>query len=157
MSNYCFNNSLRIDKDFDITSMRHHHSKAKSKPVASVYQSRTTEDTGTFKLSNYKVWDHWRNVDYLTKIHDNLKEKYTTTTEFYNAKIIHDIMYNDTNQVVSVFKDYLIWDDLTEFLKRSYNEEENQMRLPKIFKFYASYSNIHPNYAILPENKYIFK
>lgn len=90
-------------------------------------------------------------------IQQNLIEKHTTTSEFYNAKLIHDIMYNENNQVVSIFKDYLILDDLTEFLKRSYVKEEWIGRLPKIFKFYSSYANTFPNYAVLPENKYIFK
>jgi len=82
--------------------------------------------------------------------------KYTTTTELYNSKVIHDIMYNELSQVVSVFKDYLILDDLTEFLKRTYDEFESQMRLPKILKFYFSYYKLKPTYAILPENE-IFK
>lgn len=57
-------------------------------------------------------------------IQENLIDKHTTTSEFYNAKLIHDIMYNENNKVVSIFKDYLILDDLTEFLKRSYDNEE---------------------------------
>lgn len=86
-----------------------------------------------------------------------MKEKYTTTTEFYNAKVVHDIMYNETVQIVSIFKDYLILDDLTEFLKRPYSIEESKQKLPKMIKFYESYSNSIPNYANLPENKFIFK
>lgn len=66
-------------------------------------------------------------------------------------------MYNEDNRIVSIFKDYLILDDLTEFLKRSYDMKEWKERLPKILKFYQSYTNWYPNYAVLPENKYIFK
>jgi hypothetical protein len=86
-----------------------------------------------------------------------LREKYTTTTEFYEAKIVHDIMYNENTRIVSVFKDYLIMDDLTEFMKRWYEEDDSQSRLPKIFKFYSSYSKVTPNYAVLPENKHLLK
>lgn len=35
-------------------------------------------------------------------------------------KIINDIIYNEQTNVVSVFKDYLIFDDISEFLKRFY-------------------------------------
>lgn len=114
----------------------------------------------THALLNYQITKYESsvsNTNHLSTIHSNLREKYTTTTEFYNAKIIHDIMYNENSQVVSVFKDYLILDDLTEFLKRSYTGPENHQRLPKIYKFYASYANVYPNYAALPENKYLFK
>lgn len=31
------------------------------------------------------------------------------------------------------------------------------MRLPKILKFYSSANGPYPNYAVLPENKYMFK
>lgn len=46
-----------------------------------------------------------------------LEEKYTTSVDFYNSKIINDIMYNEKIQIVWLFKDYLIMDDMTEFLK----------------------------------------
>lgn len=66
-------------------------------------------------------------------------------------------MYNESVQIVSIFKDYLIMDDLTEFLKRPYSDEECHQKLPKMIRFYESYASMIPNYAILPENKYIFK
>ena len=53
-------------------------------------------------------------------INGNLQSKYTTSIEFFNVKVVNDIMYNEKVQIVSVFKDFLIYDDLTEFLKRSY-------------------------------------
>ena len=51
---------------------------------------------------------------------DNLEKKYLTSWEYYNSKIISDIIYNENTHIVSVFKDYLIFDDVSEFLKRSY-------------------------------------
>ena len=74
--------------------------KSKGKNFPSVYQSGTTEDTVTFKLSSYKVCETCKNANYLSKIHESLKEKYTTTTEFFNSRIVHDIMYNENNQIV---------------------------------------------------------
>lgn len=58
---------------------------------------------------------------------------------------------------MSVFKDYLIFDDISEFLKRFYNNQESEQRLPKMFEFYEKFSKVFPNYVILPENKYMFK
>ena len=49
-------------------------------------------------------------------------------------------MYNEKVQIVSVFKDYLIMDDLTEFLKRPYSLSESTIWLTKIFEFYENYS-----------------
>jgi hypothetical protein len=90
-------------------------------------------------------------------IKDNLDKKYLTSREYYNVKIINDIIYNENTHIVSVFKDYLIFDDVSEFLKRFYNKLEAVQRLPKMFEFYEKYSKIFPNYVIIPENKYMFK
>lgn len=54
----------------------------------------------------------------------NLEKKYLTSREYYNVKIINDIIYNEQTHIVSVFKDYLIFDDISEFLKRYYNKLE---------------------------------
>ncbi len=87
----------------------------------------------------------------------NLKKKYLTSIESYNNKVINDIIYNENTNIVSVFKDYLIYDDISEFLKRYYSYSEAKQRLPKTFDFYEKYSQVFPNYFILPENKYMFK
>ena len=59
--------------------------------------------------------------------------------------------------MVSIFKDYLILDDINEFLKRPYTLKETNSRLPKLCAFYDKYSQVFPNYVVLPESKYMFK
>lgn len=90
-------------------------------------------------------------------ISENLNNKYLTGMDYYNVKVVNDVIYNDTTHLVSVFKDYLIYDDISEFLKRSYNTEESITRLTKIYDFYDKYSKVFPNYIILEENRYMFK
>jgi hypothetical protein len=80
-----------------------------------------------------------------------------TSRDFYNVKIINDIIYNEQTHTVAVFKDYLIYDDLSEFLKRYYDEGESAARLPKICEFYEKYSKVFPNYVNLPLNKMMYK
>ena len=43
---------------------------------------------------------------------------YQKQLDYYNSKVITDIIYNENSNIVSVFKDYLIYDDVSEFLKR---------------------------------------
>lgn len=38
--------------------------------------------------------------------------------------------------MVSIFKDYLIFDDFSEYLKRPYSRKECLDRLPKVIEFY---------------------
>lgn len=80
-----------------------------------------------------------------------------TSKDFYNVKIINDIIYNENTHIVSVFKDYLILDDISEFLKRSYVSFETKPRLVKIYEFYDKYSKVYPNYISIPESKYMYK
>ena len=87
----------------------------------------------------------------------SLGRKYLTTRESYNTKVVSDIIYNENTHIVSVFKDYLIYDDISEFLKRFYATRETATRLPKIYDFYDKYSKVFPNYIVLREKKYMFK
>ena len=73
---------------------------------------------------------------------ENLERKYLTSRDYYNVKIVNDIIYNENAHIVSVFKDYLIYDDVSEFLKRFYAEHEAVTRLPKIYDFYDKYSKV---------------
>ena len=87
----------------------------------------------------------------------NLERKYLTSRDYYNVKIVNDIIYNENTHVVSVFKDYLIYDDVSEFLKRFYMCGESTSRLPRIIDFYEKYSKVFPNYVVLPESRYMFR
>ena len=44
-------------------------------------------------------------------------------------------MYNEPRHMVSVFKDFLIYDDFSEYLKRMYSKGEAVERLPRVFEF----------------------
>ena len=80
-----------------------------------------------------------------------------TSRDYYNSKVVSDIMYNESRNIVSLFKDYLIFDDFSEYLKREYKANESVGRLPQVFEFYTKYSKVYPNYVVIPENKYMFK
>lgn len=90
-------------------------------------------------------------------VRESLEKKYMTGKEYYNVKVVNDVIYNEPCHIVSIFKDYLIYDDVSEFLKRSYTIPEARVRLPKIFEFYDKYSKVFPNYVALRASKYMFK
>ena len=90
-------------------------------------------------------------------IHKNFFNAYSNDKNFYNIKVINDIISNEGTHVVAEFKDYLIKGDDSEFLQRYYTILKSYKYLPKIFDYYQSCSVIFPNYVILPESKYIYK
>lgn len=55
------------------------------------------------------------NTSLWSVVKENLEKKYLTSWEYYNSKIVNDIIYNENSHVVSIFKDYLIYDDVSEF------------------------------------------
>jgi hypothetical protein len=45
-------------------------------------------------------------------------QKYSSTIEEYNTKVINDIVFDERKRIVSLFKDYLLLDENNDFLKR---------------------------------------
>ena len=90
-------------------------------------------------------------------IYKKFKKTYSNNKDFYNIKVINEIICNESSHIVAMFKDYLINGDYSEFLQRFYKKYECYNNLPKIFEYYDSCSVIFPNYVILPESKYIYK
>ena len=83
--------------------------------------------------------------------------KYQEKMNFYQTKVINDLMYNEPSHITSVFKDYLITDDRSEFLKRSYSEEEAHIRLKNFYAFYAQHSKVFPSYCVIDTWEFLFK
>ena len=102
-----------------------------------------------------------RHIDSLNtiekKVYKDFKYYYSNDKDFYNIKVINEIICNDNTHIVAVFKDYLINGDYSEFLQKFYKLKSSIESLPKIFEYYDSCSVIFPNYVILPESKYIYK
>lgn len=90
-------------------------------------------------------------------VNRQLSEKHQTDAGSYNVRIINDIIYNEKAHIVAKFKDFLIFDDTSEFMRRHFKINESKQRLRKVLDFYDTYSKIFANYIILPEAKYMYK
>ena len=84
------------------------------------------------------------------------RAQFEAFTEF---KTVNDLIYNEPTNVVALFKDYLIYDDINEFLKRRYSKPESKQRIPRLADFYTQTSAVVPNYFGLGsgESKLLFK
>ena len=65
-------------------------------------------------------------------------------------------MCNGRCHLVAVFKNYLIEDDNSEYLRRFYKSRESGPRLKKLFLYHEETSVIFPNYTPLVESKYLY-
>ena len=86
-----------------------------------------------------------------------LIKRYNKPLSYHDVKIINDILYNEKTHYVEEFKEYLIYEDYNEFLKRFYSSLETNVKLTKILLFYEKYSKIYANYTVIPESKYMYK
>ena len=75
----------------------------------------------------------------------------------YNILKINNIMWNTKEHLVSKFKDYLIFDELSEFFITFFPIERSFKKLKELFNYYNESSFIFPNYTPLPESKYIYR
>ena len=90
-------------------------------------------------------------------VYTKLFKKYTSGNFSYHKILANNLIFNDTCRIVARFKDYLLYDDNTEFFRRFYSKEEMEPRLHRILTFYETYSKIFPNYMILKESKYLYR
>ena len=95
--------------------------------------------------------------DLIKIIYKNFNRKYSNDKNYYNVKVINEIISNDSSHIVAEFKDYLITGDYNEFIHKYFKLSQSKFLLNQIFEYYALSSVIYPNYIILPENKYIYK
>ena len=69
----------------------------------------------------------------------------------YNNLVVENLMCNGRCHIVSVFKNHLIEDDNSEYLRRFYKMKEYAPRLKKLFLYHDETSVIFPNYTPLVE------
>ena len=86
-----------------------------------------------------------------------LYKKYSQFEYSYSLFCTNNLIFNEKCRIVARFKDYLVLDDSTEFLRRFYSKKELCARLKKIYNFYESYCKLFPNYMILPENQFLYR
>ena len=84
-------------------------------------------------------------------------EKYNSTKELYNKYQVQLFMENANTHLISTFKDYLFYDDFTEFFSKFYRKRESFELLGPLFAYYEKSSYIFPNYTVLNEGKYVYK
>jgi len=71
-------------------------------------------------------------------INKNLS-KYNSTKDDYENILIENIIMNRNIHIVSVLKDFMIYDYKDEFLKRYYSTQESYTRLPIFANYYQNY------------------
>ena len=86
-----------------------------------------------------------------------LIKRYDKPLSYHDIKIINDILSNEKTHYVEMFKEYLLYEDYNEFIKKYYDKYLIKSKLKNILIFYEKYSKIYANYTVIPESKYMYK
>jgi hypothetical protein len=89
-------------------------------------------------------------------INSNLS-KYNSKPSEVDYKAVNDIIYDEKKRLVSIFKDYLLLDEVSEFLKRYYLIKESPQRISKICEYYEKFAYTVPNYANVKQQNILIK
>ena len=65
----------------------------------------------------------------------SLLQRHSITNDQYNAIQIEHIIQNDSCHLVSLFKEHLILDECTDFLRRFYSNNQSILRLQKLYEY----------------------
>ena len=114
---------------------------------------KTKAKKNVLAQQKYPLIEFNKIVSYIQKL---LSKKYFISKTSYQKTLIKNIIYDDKRRLVSVFKEQLIINDTSEYLKRYYKKKESFVRLNKYFELYEEYSKLFPNYTPLIEAKYIY-
>ena len=120
--------------------------KSKTSNLKAIFHKSPSYNKSTNKTKIKNDIINFNNCNYKQKlIYNNLK-KYSISAKTYNQYIINDIIFDHRNHIVAEFKNYLLWDETSEFLKRYYQKKDVISRLPKISEYYEQYTLFIPNY-----------
>ena len=94
--------------------------------------------------------------DYLNLVRKKIYKKYSRNLKKnYDLSVMNNILEKDKCHIVAIFKEFLLYYDYMEFLKRFYKITESRSRLINISYFYKENLLFFPNYSPLIESRYL--
>ena len=112
----------------------------------------------TSTLSNIKTISSYKET--LNKAYSKLYNQlhsYNLSIKDMNIQIINDIIFDENKRIVSVFKDHLIYCEISDFLKQYYKKNKSVKILQRFINYYESYTKFYPEYGPLEDVLKILK
>ena len=103
-------------------------------------------------LSNIKPINSYKET--LNKAYSKLNSdlhSYNPSIEVINKKIINDIIFDEDKRIVSIFKDYLLWYETSDFFKQYYKKNKSVRLMLRFINYYINYTYFFPIYSPLED------
>ena len=101
-------------------------------------------------LSNFNIKPSLSFKETINKVYNKLYS-YNMPCENINKKIINDIIFDERKRIVSVFKDYLLWYETSDFFKLFYSKNKSIKMIKKFITYYETYTQFFPEYGPLED------
>ena len=101
-------------------------------------------------LSNINIKPNLSFKETLNKVYIRLNKalhNYNMSYEEINKKIINDIIFDEKKRIVSIFKDYLLWYETSDFFKLFYNKNKSIKMIKRFIRYYEAYTLFFPEYG----------
>ena len=108
----------------------------------------TSNPTKTKNIPLYTYKDTLKNA--YKKLSKNLR-KYNFFQKKYNVQKINEIIFDKRKRLVSVFKDYLLWNETSDFLKEYHFISDSINLIPNMCEYYENYTLLFPEYGPLED------
>ena len=112
----------------------------------------------TSTLSNIKPINSLKET--LNKAYSRLNAQlhsYNYSIDEINKQIINDIIYDEKKRIVSIFKDHLIYYEITDFFKQYYKKNKSVRMILRFINYYEAYTKFYPEYGPLEDVLKILK
>lgn len=105
-------------------------------------------------LSNTNLKPSLSYKETINKVYNKLNKallSYNMSCEEINKKIINDIIFDERKRIVSIFKDYLLWYETSDFFKLYYKKNKSVKMIKRFITYYESYTQFFPEYGPLED------
>ena len=117
-----------------------------------------SKEAKTLKNFNYNPKHSYKNT--LKNAYKNLNKnlrQYNYSNKKYNITKSNEIIFAKNKRIVSIFKDNLLWNETSDFLKQFYNISESRNLIPNISEYYEYFTLLFPEYGPLEDILNIIK
>ena len=116
--------------------------------INSPKSKHTSNPKKTKNIPLYTYKDTLKNA--YKKLSKNLR-KYNFFQKKYNKQKINEIIFDKRKRLVSVFKDYLLWNETSDFLKEYHHISDSISLIPNMCEYYENYTLLFPEYGPLED------
>ena len=134
---------LKYNNNIIVKQNHHNNNSLKKKQTSKPKISKKIK-----KIPLYTYKDTLKNA--YKKLNKNIR-KYNYFQKKYNVQKINEIIFDKRKRLVSVFKDYLLWNETSDFLKEYHKMSDSITLIPNMCEYYENYTLLFPEYGPLED------